>query len=290
MQRLRTCFLLSASIMASAQQHVSVPSTDGSVMLAAVSRDRSMLEGGLGGSSWTRSGTVLVEPIARITPSGDWLSLPCHSYDTKDCRKFERKYLKQPHTYGVVSADGRGATIHAAPTSLSECYGYNGTGTYVGASIAKSALAAESTGMFADSPSLRSLNSEEATAVRKALAALVPGKLDSVQYLRLFAVQLEGKDMVIIQRAFSDVPAPQEDAGHKLIFAIGAVDQGRFDVLSWKKNVDDEDERILGTIRLKSGRDFLITTVSDPESQTFRVYGLRDGRLVRVYSGGGSSC
>jgi hypothetical protein len=30
--------------------------------------------------------------------------------------------------------------------------------------------------------------------------------------------------------------------------------------------------------------------VSDPESQTFRAYGIRDGRLRLVYSGGGSSC
>jgi len=276
--------------MVSAQQHVSAHSPDGSVMLAAVSRDETMLEGGLGGSSWTRPGIVRVEPIARITPAGDWLSLSCHSYDTKDCRKFEREYLKQPHTYAVVSAAGWSTTIHAAPTSLSECYGYTGTGTYVGGIIAKSALAAESTGMFADSPPLLPLSNEEAATIRKVLTALVPGKLNSVQHLRLFAVRLEGKDMVIVERSFANLPPQQQKENHKLIFAIGAMDQGRFDVLSWKKNVDDEDERILGTMRLKSGRDFLITTVSDPESQSFRIYGMRDGRLVRVYSGGGSSC
>jgi hypothetical protein len=41
---------------------------------------------------------------------------------------------------------------------------------------------------------------------------------------------------------------------------------------------------------MKSGRDFLITTVSDPESQSFRVYGMVSGRLALIYSGGGSSC
>jgi hypothetical protein len=50
------------------------------------------------------------------------------------------------------------------------------------------------------------------------------------------------------------------------------------------------EERVLGTIRLKSGRDFLITVVPDPESQSFRVYGIRDGHLALIYSGGGSSC
>jgi len=103
-------------------------------------------------------------------------------------------------------------------------------------------------------------------------------------------VQLEGKNLVIVQRAFSDVAALQGDPRYKFIFAVGAMDQGRFHVLSWKQEVDDEEERIVGTIRLMSDRDFLITTVSDPESQSFRIYGVRDGRLVRVYSGGGVSC
>jgi hypothetical protein len=47
---------------------------------------------------------------------------------------------------------------------------------------------------------------------------------------------------------------------------------------------------VLGTIHMKSGRDFLITTVSDPDSQSFRVYGMVSGRLALIYSGGGSSC
>jgi hypothetical protein len=290
MIRLRTLFVLGASLTTLARESVPASSPDESVMLAAVSRDDSMLEGGISSSSWTLPGTAHVEPIARVTPSGNWLSLPCHSEESKACRKFEREYLKQPHTYAVVSGDGRGATIHAAPTSLSECYGYAGTGTYVGASIERSALAADSTEVFAESPSLRPLSNKEGEAVRRALAALVPGKLDSVRHLRFFSLQLEGKDMVIVERAFANLPPQQQEENHKLIFAIGEMDQGRFDVLSWKKNVDDEDERILGTMRLKSGHDFLITTVSDPESQSFRVYGMRDGRLVQVYSGGGSSC
>jgi hypothetical protein len=64
----------------------------------------------------------------------------------------------------------------------------------------------------------------------------------------------------------------------------------RADVLHWKENTRDEEERLLGTIRLKSGREFLITVVTDPESQSFRVYGIRGGQLQLIYSGGGSSC
>jgi hypothetical protein len=58
----------------------------------------------------------------------------------------------------------------------------------------------------------------------------------------------------------------------------------------YRNHEDDQDERVLETIRLKSGRDFLVTSVSDPESQFFRVYGIRGGHLVLIYSGGGSSC
>ncbi len=75
-----------------------------------------------------------------------------------------------------------------------------------------------------------------------------------------------------------------------LIFAIGALDKGQFRLLHWKQNTSDEDEVMLGTIHLTNGRDFLVTSVTDPEGQWFRVYGIQQGKLAMVYSGGGSSC
>jgi hypothetical protein len=256
-------------------------------MLAAVSRDESMLSGGIGSSKWTGRGTIVVEPLARLTASEAWESLPCGSDHLKACATFAREYLSKPQTYRVVSADGGGGTIHAAPTTLSECYGFSGVGSYSGAPVAKSTIAASSTDFFGYSPPARPLDNENARPIRKALVPFVPAKLDSIQHLRLFALRLEGQDMVVIQRAFADTPG---DGTLKLIFAIGTLDRGQFQLLHWKQNSEDEDERILGTIHLKSGRDFLITTVSDPESQSFRVYGIRNGHLALVYSGGGSSC
>lgn len=70
---------------------------------------------------------------------------------------------------------------------------------------------------------------------------------------------------------------------------IGTMEDGAFHVSHWNDS-DGEDEQILGSVRLKSGRDFLVTTVSDSESQSFRVYGIRNGNLTLIYSGGGSSC
>ena len=231
-----------------------------------------------------------MEPLARLTPSGEWKRLPCGIGQLKACPKFAHEYLNKPHTYTVVSADGQGATIHAAPTTLSECYIYSGTGTYSGAPIRKSAIAASSAELFADSAALQHLDKADTMAIRKALARLVPKRLDTTKELQLFALRLEGQDMFVVQRAFAEIDITPDPGRLKFIFAIGTLDRGRFNLLHWKQNSDDEEERVLGTIRLKSGRDFLITTVSNPESQSFRVYGIRDGHLALIYSGGGASC
>ncbi len=258
-------------------------------MLAAVSRDTAKLTGGISGSGWTRPGTVQVEPIARLTQDGKWIALPCSSNNPKPCRQFERDYLSKPHIYTVISADGRGATVHATPTKLDECYGYTGTGTYSGPSIQKFAIAAGSTPFFAESSPPRLLTHAESAAIRKALTVLVPKKLDSTEQLRIFSLRLEGQNLFVVQRAFSDIADPIND-NLKLIFTIGAMRQDRFHVLYWKQDIEDENERVLGAIRLKNGREFLITSITDPESQIFHVYGIRNGRLTLVFSGGGSSC
>jgi len=91
-------------------------------MLAAVSRDQSMLSGGIGSEKLIAKGSAFVEPLARLTLSGEWQSLPCDPNYQSTCPQFEQEYLSKPHTYTVVSADGRGATINAAPTTLSECW------------------------------------------------------------------------------------------------------------------------------------------------------------------------
>ena len=257
------------------------------VMLAAVSRDESMLRGGIGPSKWTGRGTIAVEPLAFVTESGQWSSLPCAGGTGKNCVKFEHDYLSKEHIYTVVSADGKDATVHAKPTTLSECFDYSGTGTYSDAAIAMSAIAASSKDLFAETEPLRPARKEDALAIRSLIARLIPKKLDSAQYLRVFSIELEGRDLYVLQRAFTDIPVSER---RSLIFGIGVVEPHQFRVLHWKENTQDEDERVLGTIRLKSGRDFLITVASDPESHLYRVYGIRDGQVTLVYSGGGSSC
>jgi len=286
-------FLISATAVVLAQQSGPDSVRQTGIILLGVSRNDSTFKGGISGSKQTGKGTVVVEPIARVTASGDWKEFPCDSRDgksTRACIRFAREYLSHPHAYTVVSADGKGGEIHTQPVALSGCYSYDGVGTYSGSTIAGSAIAAESTDFFAGAAPPRSLGSDESAPIRKALAALVPKRLDSLSGLRLFSLDMQGQRLVVVQRAFSDRSSGQRNERFGLIFAIGTMDHDRFKVLHWKRNAEDEDERILGTIRLKSGEEFLITAVSEPESQSFRVYGIRDEQLKLIYSGGGSSC
>ena len=77
------------------------------------------------------------------------------------------------------------------------------------------------------------------------------------------------------------------------MFAIGKIEQRRFEILRWNEEGGEDGDTVetaLGVIRLKGGRDFLVTTESDPEGQGFYAYGVIKGRLVIVFKGGGSGC
>jgi hypothetical protein len=282
--------LLGVSVTVMSQQPTSTSPQNVDVMLAAVSRDDSMFVGGIETSKWTGQGIVSVEPLALLTSSGKWMSLPCDASHPAMCRRFEREYLRKPHSYTVISAGGQGTEIHTAPVSLGDCYEYDGMGRYSGSDIEYPAIAASSTGFFADSSPVHLLGDIEAKPILNALAALTPVRLDSVLYLRLFSVQLEGQGLIVVQRAFSDYGDKPNSDSLQQIFAIGAMRHGKFEILQWKQNVMDEEERVLGAIRLKNGREFLITSVNDAEGQWFRVYGISEGKLAIIYKGGGSSC
>jgi hypothetical protein len=140
MNNVWTWFLLMFFLMTSSQESMPTSSHHADAMLAAVSPDARML--GMSSGKGNGKGAAFVEPLARISSSGEWQSLPCFAdrdgkkyaaNQEEDCSKFEREYLSKPHTYTVVSADGHGATVNAAPAALSECFGYTEEGTYSGA-------------------------------------------------------------------------------------------------------------------------------------------------------------
>jgi hypothetical protein len=290
--------LLGASANALAQRVATYPPEQADVMVAAVSRDDSVLAGGIQTGRLKIPGDVDVTLLAWLSPSGEWKSIACDENHPLECRRFEKGYLKKPHTYTMVSADGRGATVRVKRMSLSgECFGYGGQGTYSGAAISYAGVAASSPDMFAVDEPARLLSNQEADPIRKLLSAAVGDRLDSTKELRVYSFRLEGHDLFIVQRAFQDWASKPEYDPHKsgqkslkMIFAIGTRRGGRFQLLHWKENIEDENERILGTIHLNNGRDFLISTVGHPEGWFFRIYGIRSGKLTVIFSGGGGGC
>ena len=205
MKRIGTLVMLSAFTLTAFGQKTLTAPVGSQVTLAAVSRDESLLRGGIGPSKWTRTGSIAEEPLALVTESGEWTSLPCTAKTPENCLKFERDYLSKPHVYTVVSADGKGATVHSNTTTLSECFDYSGIANYSGAAITHSAIAASSPAMFGASVPPRPVSNQKALAIRTLLEPEVAAKkLDSTNGIKVLSVKLEEKEFYIVQRAFGD--------------------------------------------------------------------------------------
>jgi hypothetical protein len=291
------CAFSAASLAQTAKPSSPAPNTD--VMVVAVSRHSDIVSGGIGIGRQANHQEVYVEPIIWLTSAGDLKPIRCDEKHPQECSGFNKSYLKKPHTYTVISADGRGAQVNVDRMRLTpaddphDCFGYGGMGNSSGIPIADSAIASSSTEPFVDGEPARRLSEQETEPIRNSLAPLIPAKLDSLSHLRYYSLPLEGKNLIVVQRAYKDyVPASGRDPQKpmSLIFAIGTMQENHFHLLFWKKNTEDEDERILGVIHLRNGKDFLISEVSDPETYFFRIYGIRNGKLTLVFSGGGGGC
>lgn len=292
-----TSLAFAAAVLAAGQNLAPAPSVPPDVMVVAVSHDDSVLVGGIGTGRLLPGNTVDVSPLAWISPSGEWKSIACDEDHPAECRRFEDDYLRKPHVYTVVGADGWGARVRVEKMSLDhECFGYGGRGTFAGAPVRYATVAASSESIFTPGEPARRLAGEEAEIVRRAFAEAAGKKLDSTKELRVYAIQLEGKRFLAIERSFQNYGNKPEYSSNNSaplnqVFAIGSMIGTQFKILSWQNQVDyDEDEQILGLIGLRSGRDFLVNTVSDPETQSFRIYGIQDGKLALVYKGGGGGC
>jgi len=269
-------------------------------MIVGVAHDSSVMGGGLGSRNFLPLGKASVEPIAWLASDGEWKKLPCDDIGPKgyspSCRKFAREYLSKPHDYSVVSADGFGANVNVKGMSLdNECYGIYGKGNFTGAEIRYAAVAAESADFFITGPKAARLPEQDAAPIRKAFAAAIGKKLHTTKELRVYSVTLEGQSLLVIQRVlqeYIDKPDYRPPGGPRLdfIFAVGRMEGEKFQLLFWKENTEDENEQILGLIHLKSGRDFLVNAESDPETDTFRIYGIRNNKFALIFNGGGGGC
>jgi hypothetical protein len=297
-QWLGLCFVLSATLTSQTPAPSSNSASD--VMVVGVAHDDSVIAGGIGSSHFDLPGVVGVEPIAWLNSAGEWKKMSCIESPgpgfSQECKKFDRDYLSKPHDYTVVSADGKGAIVHVDRMALDdECFGIGGQGTFSGGPIRFAAVAAESDGIFTGGVAARRLADSDAEIVRKALADTVGKKLDSMKELRVYSVQLEGQSLLVIQRAYQDFASkpnykPNESPNLDFIFAIGTMKKGKFQLIFWKENTGDDNEQILGLIHVKNGRDYLVTSSNNPEGNSFRIYGIRDGKVELILEGGGGEC
>lgn len=295
------CLLLVCSVFA-AQNGFAAPQAKpavvhGAVMLTAVSRDASVLSGGISTGIRSPQGIANLEQIAWLTPSGTWQDLPCNyhwvtSADIARCRDFAASYLGLSHTYTIVSADGYGATVQSSPARLDRCFSFASRGVYSGHPLERTALAASNPKAFAPGQPLTPLGGDEYQQVLQAFAAASPVHLNTLAGIRLYRLQWSGHTLIVVERSFTDFSSsnPSVVPNVKLIFAVGQMAKRHFQMLFWKHNTADANEQVLGSVLLKNGKEFLVTSVNSPQAQFFRIYAMRNGAIHMVFSGGGSSC
>jgi hypothetical protein len=267
------------------------------IMIAAVSRNESVLAGGISTGKWTPDGVAVVEPLAWLSPNGQWADLPCNYRWVTDadlglCRAFAQSYLAEPHAYTIVSTAGFGDTLLTPPMELGNCDSFGATAPYAGAAVEDSALAASEPGQFLSPPALLPEANAGYDALFRAFAAAAPVPAARMEGVRFFHLTLDGHALVVAQRSFLDFAnaGPSDASTVKLIFAMGEMERGRFHLLFWKRNETEENEQVLGTLQLKDGEQFLLTSVNTPEAQFFRAYAMQNGHLRLVFQGGGYSC
>jgi hypothetical protein len=243
-------------------------------------------------------GSVYVTPLAWLSASGNWNAIQCDEEHPKECERFGRDYLSKPHSYTIVSADGKGAQVqveHMSFNSPEDCFSYDGEGTLSGAAIRFAGVGASSDDIFRSGPPARRLSGAGTEQVLNAYEAVAGDTLDSPKELHVYSVEIEGRQFFVIQRAFEDYSEKPEYKTENLadlypILTIGTMQGGKFRMLIWKEKGSDEQEEIIGLIHLKNGRDFLIDSVTDPETFSYRIYGIRNGKLALVFKGGGGGC
>jgi len=267
------------------------------IMITAVSRNDSVLAGGISTGKWTPDGLAVVEPMAWLSPSGQWTDLPCNYRWVTDadlglCKAFAQSYLAAPHAYTMVSAAGFGGTLLTPPMELGNCDSFGATAAYTGVVVEDGAVAASDPRQFLLPPALVPEANAGYGMLFHAFAAVVPVPAARMQGVRFFHLTLDGQALVVAQRSFEDFAnAGLSDASTvRLIFAIGEMQGRHFHLLFWKRNETEENEQVLGTVRLRSGVQFLLTSVNTPEAQFFRAYTVRNGQLQMVFQGGGYSC
>lgn len=289
--------ILTLSMQIHPQTDATIPpaasTQESSAALLAVVKNWGSLAGTVGAWPTAKAPRVPVEFLVVVTASGNWIDPTRHcssdNYgDEAGCKLFLNQYLNHPKTCTIVTSPGRGTTVRVkAVPELGDCYDFDSSGLLSAPGIGPTAIAADRPGLFTAAPAWQSVSPAERAIVRKGLLALGADKVRNFEGVRVRKVEIEGQTIFVAERHSS----AQRQLG--IVFALGRIVKGKYDLLRWNKNGGEDGDTVesaLGVIRLKNGREFLITTESDPEGQKFYAYEIKDGRLQIVFQGGGSGC
>ncbi len=259
--------------------------------LLAVAKDWESQAGNVGAWPVAAAPKVPVEFLAMVSQSGHWSdpTTLCDEEHSSKCDLFLRNYVNYSASYRVITEPGWGVGITVHPVrKVDECYGFSSEGLPNSSQFGGTAVATDAPDLFVESPVIGSASPSEIGIVRSGLLRLGTSKVKSFGGIRVQKIRLEGSEFFVAQRHYS-----KERPESGIVFSIGRINQGRFEVLRWNPDGGEDGDTVesaLGVVRLKSGKEFLLTTENDPEGHRYYVYGIKNGRLEIVFKGGGSSC
>jgi hypothetical protein len=294
MRHLRIEVIIAVCLTAGAQAQIPAAPAPSSkepiARLLAVSSNWEALAGNVGAWPDAKAPRIPVEFIAVISASGHWSDPTklCDELRGNQCGLFLRKYVNYSPSYSVITEPGWGTSIAVSPVpKVDECFEFTSEGLPESYQFGQTAVAADAPDLFTQTLPFEDASPAEIAVIRARPLALGPAKVKSFKGVMVRKLQLEGSALYIAQRHYS----MGTESG--IVFAIGSIVRGRFELLRWNPlGGEDGDtvESALGVIRLKSGKEFLLTVEHDPEGHVYYAYGLKNGRLAIVFKGGGSSC
>jgi len=209
--------------------------------LLAVVKDWAFEAGYTGGWPSATPPHVPVELLAVVTASGNWIdpTLRCREEDNAGCKEFLEQYLNRAKDYTVLTLPGRGSTVHVEPVDkLDDCYGFWSTGTLSSGNTGDAAIASDHPALFDTFPAWQNASRSEIAIVRAGLLGLGPKKVKEFDGVQVCKIQMEGQMYFVAERHFT----AHRSSG--IVFSIGRIDQGRFDLLRWNEEGGENGDTV----------------------------------------------
>ena len=259
------------------------------ILIVAVSRDASLLTGGIEGPSNLAGNKVQLGIVGMLKPDGKIRKVLCDSDDQSECSAIESRYLSRPTTYRTISLS-RGRVVTSIPTKVSDCYETSGMGTLRLRNV-QTALGATDTSAFGLVNAVGKVTSEQRRLLQVAASELIARQSASLPVLslnRFESVRLDGKSEVLLIAEGSSLA----EKSYSMFFGVWRTMAGNYQLLlSNVASGFEEPENYIGTIRLRrESSDYIVTSTRNSEGYRFNMYALRHDHLVRVFQGGGGGC